>query len=430
MTRGSARRPSDRFGWAGSVLDGKFRIDEAVGEGGFGVVYAGHHLGFDEPVAVKCLKVDSTDVTPGQRERFLKNFIGEGKILYRLSATCPSIVRAIDVGAAVSPRGSWTPYLVLEWIRGITLEDDLAERRERGMRGRTLAEAIDLLEPAARALEAAHEQDVVHRDVKPANLILADVRGRKTLKVLDFGVAKVMSTATARRQANTGVSFQAFTLPYAAPEQLDSGRGGTGPWTDVYALALVFVEVIAGRRAYRGNDAPGVYLEAVDEQRRPTLRALGLEVPDEVERVLSRALAVDPRNRFTTAGEFWAALSAATGGAPAVEQGRLTPGTTVNDEPPDTVQLTARDSTEIVESPRTVPLPMTSTPVPATRMAAPVMDVSAWQTAPASVPRRRPGVGCVIAISLAAFILLAAAAVVAAFVLAPDYMQELLNGWS
>ena len=171
---------ADPFGWAGATIEGKYRVDEVVGEGGFGVVYRGHHLGFDEPVAIKVLKVPAT-FQGAEREAFLKTFLAEGKLLHRLSRGPAGIVQALDVGAAVAPNGAWTPYLILEWLNGITLERDLLDRRKRGEAPRSVGEAIALLEPAARALAAAHAQGIAHRDVKPANLFLAQIADKVTL---------------------------------------------------------------------------------------------------------------------------------------------------------------------------------------------------------------------------------------------------------
>jgi serine/threonine protein kinase len=307
----------DPFGWVGSCIDGKYRVDEVVGEGGFGVVYAAHHLGFDEAIAIKCLKLDDA-IPSAKRELFLKGFIAEGRILYRLSQRNPHIVRAIDVGAATSPTGVWTPYLVLEWVRGRTLAEDIDVRARAGLGGRSIAEALQLLDPVADALDAAHAEGIVHRDVKPANLLVAEVKGGHTVKVVDFGVAKVISQAGDVGMVTApGTLVRAFSPFYAAPEQFDPRFGSTGPWTDVFALALVYVETVLGRRAFEGESITQFYIRATDPTRRPTLRTLGVATPDEMERTLQRAFAVDPRNRFKRAGEFWQALGAAVRGAPA-----------------------------------------------------------------------------------------------------------------
>ncbi len=299
----------DPFGWVGATVDGKYRIDAMVGEGGFGIVYRGHHLGFGEKVAIKCLRVPPT-LAEEERDRFFESFLAEGRLLHRLSRSTAGIVQALDVGGAVSPNGVWTPYLVLEWLDGRPLEDELEERRKRGEGGRSLTEALELLDPVGRALALAHEQGVAHRDVKPANLFIAQVGGRTTVKVLDFGIAKVLSDTASLTKAYeaTGASLQAFTPRYGAPEQFSRRYGATGPWTDVFSLALVLVEVVCGHSVLEGDDAAQLFVSAADRSHRPTLRANGIEVPDEVEEVVANALAVDLKERYRSAGEFWEAL--------------------------------------------------------------------------------------------------------------------------
>jgi serine/threonine-protein kinase len=303
---------ADPFGWVGATIDGKFRIEAVVGEGGFGVVYRGQHLGFDEPVAIKCLKLPAALDGP-EREKFHATFLEEGRLLHRLSKATASIVQALDVGAAISPSGVWTPYLVLEWLQGIPLDQDLSERRARGEGGRSLAETVGFLAPAARALQAAHTQGVAHRDVKPANLFLAQIGGSRTLKVLDFGIAKVLSTVSSLTQAlsETGASVKAFTPQYGAPEQFHRRFGATGPWTDVFALALVTIEVASGRTALEGGDTTQLFIASTDASFRPTLKAAGVDASPAVEAVLAKALSVEPRERYRSAGELWDALEAA-----------------------------------------------------------------------------------------------------------------------
>jgi serine/threonine protein kinase len=207
----------------------------------------------------------------------------------------------------------------LEWLEGRTLEADFSERRRNKEGGRQLWDAIDLLESAARALSVAHEQGIAHRDIKPANLFLANLGSKVTLKVLDFGIAKVVSESESLTKAfeATGRSLQAFTARYGAPEQFSRRFGATGPWTDVFALALVFVEAVIGRPALDGNDAAQLFVAASDNLQRPTLRHSGVNAGDEVEAVLRTALAVQPRERYGSAGEFWDALTAAARSAAA-----------------------------------------------------------------------------------------------------------------
>ena len=304
----------DPFGWVGQTIDGKYRIDAVVGEGGFGVVYHAHHLGFGGPVAIKCLKLPRA-LAPAQRERIQAAFLAEGQLLHRLSRGNAGIVQALDVGGATAPSGAFTPYLALEWLDGASLEDDLAARLAQGAGPRPLPDALALLEPAFSALATAHAEGIAHRDVKPANLFLASVGGRRTLKVLDFGIAKVLGETLSLTQAlqSTGGGEQAFTPQYAAPEQFDRGFGATGPWTDVYALALVLVEVTTARPALQGDSVAQLFLCTSDRGARPTLRRRGLAVSDAVEAVIERALAVDPRRRYVGALELFDALLAALG---------------------------------------------------------------------------------------------------------------------
>jgi formylglycine-generating enzyme required for sulfatase activity/serine/threonine protein kinase len=299
----------DPFGWVGSTIEGKYRVEALIGEGGFGVVYRAQHLGLGEPVAVKCLKIPAT-MPPEDRERFHKSFLDEGRVLRKLSRATPAVVQALDVGATASPSGAWTPYLVLEWLRGETLEDDLVRRAKEGRARMALADAIRMLEPAARALAVAHETGIAHRDVKPANLFLADVGGAISLKVLDFGIAKVIAdnATVTRAMEATGAAPSMFTPHYGAPEQFNRRFGATGPWTDVFALSLVLVELVSGKAALEGDDVTQLYIAATDPAERPTPRARGVPTTKAVEEVFQRALAIEPKARYRSAGAFWDAL--------------------------------------------------------------------------------------------------------------------------
>ncbi|HEY5376083.1 MAG TPA: protein kinase [Polyangiaceae bacterium] len=302
----------DPFDWVGATLDGKYQVDAVVGRGGFGVVYRAHHLGFNEKVAVKCLRIPQT-LSGAARDEFEQNFLAEGRLLHQLSRATAGIVQALDVGAVVSPNKTWTPFIVLEWLDGQSLEANFAERRSTGVGGRSLRAAVELLDSAARALALAHEQGIAHRDIKPANLFLAEVGGRKTLKVLDFGIAKVVSESESFSKAfeETGASLQAFTARYGSPEQFSRRYGATGPWSDVFSLALVLIEAVVGHSALEGSDAAQLFIAAADTSRRPTLRALGVDPGPAIDSVLETALAVDPKERYANAGLFWDALLAA-----------------------------------------------------------------------------------------------------------------------
>src|SRR4051794_33388962 len=149
----------DPFDWVGATLDGKYQVDAVVGRGGFGVVYRAHHLGFNEKVAVKCLRIPQT-MMGAARDEFEHNFLAEGRLLHQLSKASAGIVQALDVGAVVSPNKTWTPFIVLEWLDGQSLEQNFNERRKSGVGGRSLKEAVDMLDSAARALDIAHGRGI------------------------------------------------------------------------------------------------------------------------------------------------------------------------------------------------------------------------------------------------------------------------------
>ncbi len=193
----------DIFGLRGTTIAGKYRADEVVGEGGFGVVYRGVRESFEDHVAVKCLKIPS-EFTQEARQLFLQRFREEGKHLAKLCKEHLSIVQVYDFGETRTRAGVVVPYLVMEWLEGRNLEDVLLER---GGRPFSEAEAVALLRPAIEAIGKAHGLGIAHRDIKPANLFLSGER----VKVLDFGIAKAMQegeTAThqAKRTRNTNIA--------------------------------------------------------------------------------------------------------------------------------------------------------------------------------------------------------------------------------
>jgi serine/threonine-protein kinase len=301
---------TDPFGIVGQVLDGQFRVDAYVGEGGFSVVYKGTSVGLSEPIAVKCLKLPPA-LGSALVESFVRRFRDESRIHYKLSQGNLHIVRSIASGTIISPATSaLVPYTVLEWLDGRSLADELADRRQRGMRGRPVPEVIKLLDTAVDAVAYAHSQGVIHRDLNPGNLFLAKTATGTKVKVLDFGVAKVLtdSTLAMAPTARTVGNVRMFAPAYGAPEQFDESVGAVGPWTDVYALALVFMEVARDRTVMEGEHIGEFALKALDPKLRPTPRALGIPVGDLVHEVLSMAVTLDPKERPRDAGHLWGML--------------------------------------------------------------------------------------------------------------------------
>jgi hypothetical protein len=304
---------SDPFKLVGAIVEGRYRIEAVAGSGGHGIVYRAFHLGFEAPIALKILKLaEDPDVEP--RRLDLASFRREGRALFELSRLHPSIVRAFETGVAALPDGRAAPYLALEWLEGFSLDRELKHRRAHALPPLAPAEAFALLDAPARALALAHARGVAHRDVKPGNLFFARNAASPALKILDFGVAKFFddSLGLTARLAETGPA-SSFTPMYAAPEQWLRRLGATGPWTDVHAWALVFVELVTGRVPFPGDEAAEIMSACLDAAVRPTPRALGRELSEELEAVLARALALDPRARFRDLGELWAALGRAVG---------------------------------------------------------------------------------------------------------------------
>ncbi len=303
----------DPFGLTGQVIESQFRVDNPIGEGGFSLVYKGMHLGLNEWVAIKCLKLHSALETD-MIESFAKRFRDESRIAYRLSQGNLDIVRSITAGTTVAPTtGALVPYMVLEWLDGVSLARDLFDRRQRGMKGRTLDEVIETFEPAVQAIAYAHAQGVVHRDVKPGNLFLAQTRAGVRLKVLDFGLAKIVGDdiGIAPSVLTMGQQSIVCSPSYGAPEQFDASIGKIGPWTDVYALGLLVLEALRDQRVRTGEGLAQCALQALTPTFPMTCHALGIKVRPQVEVALARAVAIDIGTRPVDAATFWDALKRA-----------------------------------------------------------------------------------------------------------------------
>jgi formylglycine-generating enzyme required for sulfatase activity/tRNA A-37 threonylcarbamoyl transferase component Bud32 len=302
----------DPLGIIGTTLAEKYRIDRVIGEGGFSVVYKAEHLIWQQPVAIKCFTI-LAQAPENRRDEMVDGFIQEGRLLARLSSRTASIVQARDIGKFTTSDGRWIPYMVLEWLEGKPLDVILYEERLGQAPPRSVHEAVALLEPVAGALAIAHAEGIAHRDIKPANIfVIGDPRGPAPFtKVLDFGIAKVMAETAALQTAlaQTGKEITAFTPNYGAPEQFSRSYGATGPWTDVFAMALILIEVMRGGvPAFEGDDYLQFAVASRDPMRRPTPRAFGLEVSSEIEAVFAKAVAVSPAERYSSMGQFWAAM--------------------------------------------------------------------------------------------------------------------------
>ncbi len=266
------------------ILPPRYREVELVAHGGMGDIYRARDETLGRTVAVKVL-ADRYAADEEVRHRFTR----EGLAAARLSAE-PTVVTIYDVG-------EWNdrPFIVMEYLEGGSLE---AVLRERG--GVPPARALAWLEAAARAIDAAHAHGIVHRDVKPGNLLLDAAGG---VHVADFGIASAAGLDSLTR---TGTVLG--TAGYLAPEQAHGER--VTPASDRYAFAVVAFELLAGRRPFE-SDSPTA--EAVGHVQAPVppISELSPSLPRELDPVFERALAKEPGERYPTCADFVAALRAA-----------------------------------------------------------------------------------------------------------------------
>ncbi len=303
-----ASAPQDRFNLVGSTLDRKFRVERLVAEGGFGVLYYGTHLMLDRPIALKVLKIPPGYSESG-RATFIDGFAREAKTIVRISHQ--NIVQVLDFGVSPMPSGQMCPWMALEWLNGPTLREVLVARRGRG--GQSPHEVLAMLRPVLEALAYAHEEGIAHRDIKPANMMLVPTKRGNVLKLLDFGIAKAMDDGEEAGSGHTATtsSLNAFSLAYAAPEQIGGSR--TGPWTDVHAMALIISEMLTDQPPYDGRERTEICVDALSS-RRPTPAKRNIDTGP-WESVLITALSLRPVDRFPTASELLRALESTLAGA-------------------------------------------------------------------------------------------------------------------
>ena len=318
---------------------GKYRIVALLGEGGMATVYQATDTETGQNIALKMITT-VRNTTP----RFLKRFARETKALKRFNH--PNIIRILDSGTHEGQ-----PYLVMPYIPGGTLKQYLGKQS-------TPQEAAALLAPVARALQAVHDKDIIHRDVKPGN-ILIDTAGIPLLS--DFGIAKILRREGDDPTTELTVAGMGLGTPeYMSPEQ---GRGlEVDKRTDIYSLGVIFYELLTGRKPFTAESTPAViYKHVYEPLPRPSL--FNPAIPPMVENVIFIALAKEPAGRYPDMASFASALEQIARG-----------------EIPD---LPTRETTE--------PLPITPTTLTGTMTYDP-MTGERLQPSPVTLPTMDPNI--------------------------------------
>jgi serine/threonine-protein kinase len=258
---------------------------ELAGRGGMGVIYRARHTATGRSVAVKVVRAGAAG-TPE-----LVRFLQEVDVLARLAH--PNVVRFEGSGVAAG-----RPYLVTEWVAGGSLAD-----RPGGPKAAP-DKAVAIVRGAALGLGAAHTAGVIHRDVKPGNILLGEHEtpgGAAVPKLTDFGLARLLGCGGTL----TATGEVLGTWRYMPPEQIEGRAREVGPWSDLFSLGAVLYELLTGRPAFPGRDraaGPAVSHNPLAP------RELDPAIPAHLDAACVRALRPDPRDRFQTAAEFVAAL--------------------------------------------------------------------------------------------------------------------------
>ncbi len=273
-------------GLLGTVLDEKYRLESKIGAGGFGTVYRATHLGLSQAVAVKILQTSITSPSPEDLARFRQ----EGASTCRIKH--PNAVTVYDFGMS----SSGFAYLVMELLEGHSLVQELNAKGPL-----TPLRAAEILIPVCDVLAEAHAEGVIHRDIKPDNIFLHQTKRGEIVKVVDFGIAKLIDHTTTSGRQGTPTAGLIGTPAYMAPERLRN-RPYDGK-ADVYSLGITLFQMLTGRlpfEATESGDLAAVILMQVTEDP-PCLRDLNPAIPAEVEAVVLKALRKDPTTRPTTA---------------------------------------------------------------------------------------------------------------------------------
>lgn len=278
----------------GALIDGRYRIDRAIGEGGMGVVYQATHVALQKRFALKVLRGEMA-----RDQEVVQRFVQEAQASSSIGHA--NIIDISDFGRL--PDGTF--YFVMEYLDGESLTDLIARSG-----GLTPQQAVPIIEQMASALSAAHESGIVHRDLKPDNVFLVR-RGsaRDFVKILDFGIAKVGGAAS--KLTRTGMIFG--TPHYMSPEQ--AAGQAVDKRTDIYALGVIMYEMVTGKVPFDADTFMGILSKHMFEPPRPPTELAGHGDLGALEPVILKALVKKPEQRYQTMDELLRDLAALKAGA-------------------------------------------------------------------------------------------------------------------
>jgi len=261
----------------GQKINDRYQIIKSIGEGGMANVYLAYDTILDRDVAVKVLRGDLSG-----DEKFVRRFQREA--LNASSLSHPCIVEVYDVG---EDNGQY--FIVMEYIEGKNLKDLLKKRGKL-----TVSEVVDIMSQIADGLSVAHDSYIIHRDIKPQNIMILE---NGLVKITDFGIAMAMN-ATQLTQTNSVMG----SVHYLPPEQA-SGKGSTLK-SDIYSMGILMYELLTGKLPYRGDNAVEIALKHLKEPL-PSVREELPDIPQSVENIILKAAAKNPKNRYNDAREMY-----------------------------------------------------------------------------------------------------------------------------
>ncbi|MGD8807187.1 MAG: serine/threonine-protein kinase [Chloroflexota bacterium] len=279
-------------GWIGKAIGGRYQIKQELGAGGMSTVYRATDLNLRRTVAVKLIHTHLS-----RDPQFVRRFESEATVVARLKH--PNIVQVYDFD-----NDGGTYYIVFEYVAGESLQDRLV-RLAAARRVMFAEKSVEIAASIADALDYAHQREVIHRDVKPANVML-DEKGQAILT--DFGIAKIVGGTQ-----HTASGVMLGTARYVSPEQVQ-GRAVSGQ-SDIYSLGATLFEMLAGRPPYQGDSVISVLMAHVNEPL-PDLNQIRPGLAPGLSALISKAMAKEPGARFRTAGEMAQALRATVSGKP------------------------------------------------------------------------------------------------------------------